>query len=259
MKKQTQGCTRNELLISQEKGMREPRSIRMRQYNRSQIPRLHWTSDLHRRFIEAIDCLGGEHKATPKHILRLMGAKGLSLSHVKSHLQMYRNMKTGMSTDAFLSANGLREGKSIHSKDCGILNSGKHHQIFNSTFLCSLQSPLEEELRTWESKKSGPGYIQNREEGRERNENKSTTMNTHGETSGESELSLSFTIWDVKKGVNDGESSSTIEFDASEDIPPHRNGNNKDNMACKNPVDEDHINLDLTISTTHTSSYSKHN
>lgn len=31
----------------------------VRQYNRSEAPRLRWTEELHRRFVEAIDCLGG--------------------------------------------------------------------------------------------------------------------------------------------------------------------------------------------------------
>ncbi|KAF3322516.1 Myb family transcription factor [Carex littledalei] len=64
----------------------------VRQYNRSDIPRMRWTEDLHRRFVDAIDCLGGPHKATPKRILQLMGENGVNISHVKSHLQMYRSI-----------------------------------------------------------------------------------------------------------------------------------------------------------------------
>uniref|UniRef100_A0A453SY61 HTH myb-type domain-containing protein n=1 Tax=Aegilops tauschii subsp. strangulata TaxID=200361 RepID=A0A453SY61_AEGTS len=63
----------------------------VRQYNRSDEPRMRWTEELHRQFIEAVDCLGGQDEATPKRILQLMGAKGVSISHVKSHLQMYRS------------------------------------------------------------------------------------------------------------------------------------------------------------------------
>ncbi|KAF7111003.1 hypothetical protein CFC21_111058 [Triticum aestivum] len=63
----------------------------VRQYNRSDDPRMRWTEELHRQFIEAVDCLGGQDEATPKRILQLMGAKGVSISHVKSHLQMYRS------------------------------------------------------------------------------------------------------------------------------------------------------------------------
>ncbi|WOL18835.1 putative transcription factor KAN4 [Canna indica] len=61
---------------------------RVRQYNRSDAPRMRWTEELHHCFVQAIHLLGGQTRATPKRILQIMGVKGISISHIKSHLQV---------------------------------------------------------------------------------------------------------------------------------------------------------------------------
>ncbi|XP_061340370.1 transcription repressor KAN1-like isoform X2 [Gastrolobium bilobum] len=70
-------------------------------------PRMRWTSTLHARFVHAVELLGGHERATPKSVLELMDVKDLTLAHVKSHLQMYRTVKT---TDKPAASSGLSDG-----------------------------------------------------------------------------------------------------------------------------------------------------
>ncbi|GAV59162.1 Myb_DNA-binding domain-containing protein, partial [Cephalotus follicularis] len=58
------------------------------QANRKQ--RRCWSPELHRRFVHALQQLGGSHAATPKQIRELMKVDGLTNDEVKSHLQKYR-------------------------------------------------------------------------------------------------------------------------------------------------------------------------
>ncbi|KAK8344633.1 hypothetical protein V6Z12_A07G091000 [Gossypium hirsutum] len=49
-----------------------------------------WSFELHSRFVEALNMLGGIEVATPKQIRDLMQVEGLTIDQVKSHLQKYR-------------------------------------------------------------------------------------------------------------------------------------------------------------------------
>ncbi|KAJ4788153.1 myb-like transcription factor family protein [Rhynchospora pubera] len=49
-----------------------------------------WSPELHRRFISALQQLGGAQVATPKQIREMMKVDGLTNDEVKSHLQKYR-------------------------------------------------------------------------------------------------------------------------------------------------------------------------
>ncbi|KAI3817084.1 hypothetical protein L1987_10871 [Smallanthus sonchifolius] len=100
----------------------------VRQYIRSKVPRLRWTPDLHHSFVHAIERLGGHEKATPKLVLQMMDVRGLTISHVKSHLQMYRSMKSDGNKQDYEDPNciGSRRRQSLEEHHDGCLDH-EHH------------------------------------------------------------------------------------------------------------------------------------
>ena len=62
--------------------------------------RLRWTPQLHKRFVEAVRLLGGLDLATPKGIMQFMDVEGMSIQHVKSHLQKYRLQDSASNPEA---------------------------------------------------------------------------------------------------------------------------------------------------------------
>lgn len=124
-------------------------------------PRLKWTQELHQRFVEAVNQLGGADRATPRSLMRVMEIPGLTLYHLKSHLQKYR---LGKSQQSLISSENNQEvlfvadAKEIQSSDDhfqesafiqssgGICSDGNQHPI-NGSFQIAQALQMQMEVK----------------------------------------------------------------------------------------------------------------
>lgn len=101
--------------------------------------RLRWTNELHERFVDAVAQLGGPDRATPKGVLRVMGVQGLTIYHVKSHLQKYRLAKC--------LPDSTSDGQSVERKESGdLLSSSEGSSGMQITEALKLQMEVQKRL-----------------------------------------------------------------------------------------------------------------
>ncbi|KAK9150918.1 hypothetical protein Syun_009227 [Stephania yunnanensis] len=94
--------------------------------------RLRWTVELHERFVDAVTQLGGPDKATPKMIMHVMGVRGLTLYHLKSHLQVQKHLQLRIEAQGKYMQTILQKASQMLGSDQSVASSGSYKDIINS-------------------------------------------------------------------------------------------------------------------------------
>ncbi|PSR96483.1 Myb family transcription factor [Actinidia chinensis var. chinensis] len=205
----------------------------VRRYNKSQLPRLRWTPELHQHFVDAVQHLGGKYKATPKRILQMMSVNGLQISHVKSHLQMYRTMKLD------------RKGKAIHLTNLPMFwVCSPHKMMFSERRACQHegkefqgQVPWRDSSEITSTRENFCGYV---------------FQDTIGGTL--SEMSKEEDVESQNESCDLSPIFPQCERERNHKYPFKDYGNSQASLTRLHYIGENQINLDLTISTSFSNS-----
>ncbi|XP_028798682.1 myb family transcription factor PHL8-like isoform X3 [Neltuma alba] len=112
-------------------------------------PRLKWTPELHQRFLDAVNQLGGAEKATPKGLMRVMAIPGLTLYHLKSHLQKFRLGKSPQ-PEALYKQEDYREAQSSDGHCSRETIMGTQNQMTVQQIAQALQLQMEVQRKLYE-------------------------------------------------------------------------------------------------------------
>ncbi|XP_031257409.1 protein PHOSPHATE STARVATION RESPONSE 3-like isoform X2 [Pistacia vera] len=211
------------------------RTTEVRQYNKSDLPRLRWTPELHELFAAAVERLGGKYEATPKRIMQLMNVKGLKISHIKSHLQMYRSTK-GCNDDDEIIAKEQLPAQTPHFSDHGALSicsPQSQRQIGDGLFVdfeCRSEN-IKHELAFSEDCRDIHGKRRNEEE--------------YGSLDETCQLSLSFTPMEMDQEQEERESWPLT--DGLSRLSPSTSTIDTNFPDFHSLGTNHHLNLDLTI------------